>query len=91
MKTRGFNLEDTHVTHEERLQKLFALVALAFAWCHQVGAWLHQQQPLKKKKHGRLPQRHFRRGLDCLRRLFTQGTASNPLVWQQVLALLPDP
>lgn len=91
LKTRGFNLEDTHVTHEERLQKLFALVALAFAWCHQVGGWLHHQQPLKKKKHGRLPKSHFRRGLDCLRRLFTQGTASTPLVWQQVLALLPDP
>ena len=38
LKTRGFNLEDTHITHEERLQKLCALVALAVAWCHQVGA-----------------------------------------------------
>lgn len=90
LKTRGFNLEATHVTHEERLQKLFALLALAFAWCHQVGLWLHAQQPLKKKKHGRLPKSHFRRGLDCLRRLFTQGTQRDPQGWQQVLALLPD-
>jgi hypothetical protein len=90
LKTRGFNLEDTHVTKEERLQKLVALLALAFAWCHQVGLWLHQQRPLKKKKHGRLPKSHFRRGLDCLRRLFTQGTQSDPLLWQQVLYLLSD-
>lgn len=90
LKTRGFNLEDTHVTKEERLQKLFALLALAFAWCHQVGLWLHQQRPLKKKKHGRLPQSHFRRGLDCLRRLFAHGTQSDPLLWQQVLYLLSD-
>jgi Transposase DDE domain len=90
LKTRGFNLEDTHVTKEDRLQKLFALLALAFAWCHQVGSWLHEQQPLKKKKHGRLPRSHFRRGLDCLRRLFTQGTQRDPLRWQQVLRLLPD-
>lgn len=90
LKTRGFHLEDTHVTKEDRLQKLVALLALAFAWCHQVGLWLHQQQPLKKKKHGRLPKSHFRRGLDCLRRLFTQGTQSAPLLWQQVLYLLSD-
>ena len=90
LKTRGFHFEDTHVTHEDRLQKLFALLALAFAWCHQVGLWLKAQQPLKKKRHGRLPQSHFRRGLDCLRRLFTQGTHRDPLFWQQVLHLLPD-
>lgn len=90
LKTRGFNLEDTHVTHEERLQKLFALVALAFAWCHRVGGWLHQQCPLKKKPHGRLPKSHFRRGLDCLRRLLTLGTETNPLLWQQVLAFFSD-
>jgi hypothetical protein len=90
LKTRGFHLEDTHVTHEERLQKLFALLALAFAGCHQAGLWLNAQQPLKKKKHGRLPYSHFRRGLDCLRRLFTQGTQSDPLCWQQALHLLPD-
>lgn len=91
LKTRGFNLEDTHVTHEDRLQKLFAVVALAFAWCHQVGVSLQAQQPQKKKQHGRLPRSHFRRGLDCLRRLFTQGTYRNPLCWQHVLSLLPDP
>lgn len=49
LKTRGFNLEDTHVTKEDRLQKLFALVALAFAWCHRVGLWLKEQKPLKQK------------------------------------------
>jgi hypothetical protein len=90
LKTRGFHLEDTHVTHEERLQKLFALLALAFAWCHQIGLWLNETAPLKAKKHGRQPQSAFRRGLDCLRRLFTQGTQSDPFCWQQVLHLLPD-
>lgn len=90
LKTRGFNLEDTHVTHEDRLQKLFALVALAFAWCHRIGLWLHTQRPLKKKKHGRLPKSHFRRGLDCLQRLFTQGTQHDPLLWQQLLSFFSD-
>lgn len=90
LKTRGFNLEDTHVTHEERLQKLFGLLALALAWCQQVGLWLDKQRPPKQKRHGRRAQSAFRRGLDCLRRLFTLGTHSDPLCWQQVLRLLPD-
>lgn len=88
LKTRGFNLEDTRVTKEDRLQKLLALLALAFCWCHRVGLWLHQQKAHKPKKHGRLPRSIFRRGLDCLRRLFVLGTDRDPLLWQQVLHLL---
>lgn len=88
LKTRGFNLEDTRVTKEDRLQKLIALLALAFCWCHRIGFWLHSQKALKKKKHGRLPQSIFRRGLDCLRRLLILGTDRDPLLWQQVLHLL---
>ena len=88
LKTRGFNLEDTHVTKEDRLQKLVALLALTFCWCHQIGLWIDHQRPLKKKQHGRLPKSHFRRGLDCLRRLLTQGTNTDPQLWQCLLNLL---
>jgi hypothetical protein len=88
LKTRGFNLEDTHVTKEDRLQKWVDLLALTFCWCHRVGLWLHAQKALKKQKHGRWPQSIFRRGLDCLRRLLVLGTDRNPLLWQQVLYLL---
>ena len=88
LKTRGFNLEATHVTKEDRLQKLVALLALTFCWCHQIGLWMDEQKPLTRKKHGRLPQSHFRRGLDCLRRLLVQGTNTDLLLWQKLLHLL---
>lgn len=88
LKTRGFNLEDTHITKEDRLQKLVALLALTFCWCHRVGLWLQTQKAAKPKQHGRLPHSIFRRGLDCLRRLFVLGTERNPLLWHQVLHLL---
>jgi len=88
LKTRGFNLEDTHITQEDRLQKLVAILALTFAWCHQIGLWLHQQKTLLLKNHGRPPKSIFRRGLDCLRRLLTHGTTTNPLLWHQLLNLL---
>jgi len=32
LKTSGFNFEDTHLTEIERIEKLFALVIVAFTW-----------------------------------------------------------
>lgn len=67
LKSRGFRLEETHLTEAESINKLLALLALATVWAFKVGEWLHQQQPLKIKKHGRLAKSIFRYGLDHLR------------------------
>ena len=67
LKSRGFRLEETHLTEAESINKLLALLALATVWAFKVGEWLHQQQPLKIKKHGRLAKSLFRYGLDHLR------------------------
>ena len=67
LKSRGFRLEETHLTEGENINKLLALLALATVWAFKVGEWLHQQQPLKLKKHGRLAKSLFRYGLDHLR------------------------
>jgi len=32
LKSRGFNLEDTHLKEPERLTRLLALLAIAFTW-----------------------------------------------------------
>jgi len=37
LKSRGFNLEDTHLKDSERLSRLLALLALAFTWAFVVG------------------------------------------------------
>lgn len=50
LKSRGFNLEDTHLVAPERLGRLFALLALAFAWTYRTGELLHEQQPIRLKK-----------------------------------------
>jgi hypothetical protein len=67
LKSRGFRFEETHLTDGERINKLLALLALATVWAFKVGEWLHQQAPLKIKKHGRLAKSIFRYGLDHLR------------------------
>ena len=69
LKGRGFNFEDTHMTFPDRIDKLIALLAIAFSWCHSTGEWSHSQQPIKIKKHGRKAVSLFRRGLDHIARI----------------------
>ena len=69
VKQRGFRLEDTHLDKPERLRKLFALVAIAFAVCLHIGRWSDKyQKPIQIKKHGYKANSFFRHGLECWRR-----------------------
>jgi hypothetical protein len=51
-KTRGFNLEDTHITNLERSERLFALLVIALAWVVLVGEFVSSKKRLKLKNHG---------------------------------------
>lgn len=66
LKGRGFNFEDTHVINQERIQKLLALLAIAFCWAHKTGEWRHEQKEIKIKTHGRPEVSLFRYGLDYI-------------------------
>ena len=88
LKSRGFNLEDTHLTDPKRLDKLLALLALAFTWAHLVGIWHHEQRPLKLKNYGYPPKSLFKRGLDALRSAILAGAAPAPLNLTRCLQLL---
>ncbi len=69
LKSRGFCLEETHITERERLEKLLALMTVAFCWAYLAGEWLAHANPIKIKKHGRLAKSLFRHGFDYLRRI----------------------
>lgn len=69
LKTRGFNLEDTHLNQHERINKLLALVVIAFAWAYRIGVWKNQCKPIRIKKHGRPAKSLFRYGMDFLSNL----------------------
>jgi Transposase DDE domain len=66
-KSRGFNLEDTHLVDSERLSRLFALLTIALCWAYRTGQWLSHQKPILIKTHGRKAQSIFRYGFDYLR------------------------
>lgn len=88
LKSRGFNLEDTHMTVPARLDKLLALLALAFAWAHRVGEWCYQVRPLKLKAHGYLPKSYFKRGFDALRSAILAGNMPSRISLDDCLELL---
>ncbi len=88
LKTRGFNLEDTHMTTIQRLDKLLALLAIAFAWAHLVGEWCYRQRSLKPKAHGYLPKSYFKRGLDALRSAILAGVTPARITLDDCLELL---
>ena len=77
LKSRGFNLEDTRLTHPRRLHLLMGLLAWTLMWALLVGQQLHQRKPIPLKKHGRKAISLFRKGLDQLTQIIHQ-TSQQP-------------
>ncbi len=67
LKTRGFRFEDTHLSEGERINKLVALLALAFTWAFSPGSgWLNTSRSILKNSTATLKSL-FRHGFDFLR------------------------
>jgi hypothetical protein len=62
LKSKGFNLEATHLTKLEKLSTLMALLALAVALSAKTGVAAHAQNPIPLKNHGRPAQSLFALG-----------------------------
>lgn len=74
LKSSGFNIEDTHVTDLERLEKLFSLTMIAFLWCYKIGDYLDENiKKIEIKKHGRRAVSVFKYGLDYLSKFLLTG------------------
>ena len=70
LKNSGFNIEDTHITDQTKLKKLFAIVSLALTICVIAGKIKHEITPIKIKKNGRMLYSLFTYGFDWLRDYF---------------------
>lgn len=73
LKTRGFNLEDTHMKDPMKIEKLFFILTLAFIWAYVVGINKQKKKKIKIKTHGRKAMTIFRYGYDDLRNAFFKG------------------
>ena len=72
LKSRGFDLEETHVTEPGKVENLVGLLALAFGWTRLVGEERAAREgPPTTKSHGRKERSLFRYGLDRLQNIFS--------------------
>jgi hypothetical protein len=72
LKGRGFRFEETHLTQQDRIEKLMALLAVGFCWAHKVGEWRASKKPIVFKQHReslRPQNSFFRYGLDFIREI----------------------
>ena len=67
-KTRGLNLEDTHITDPTKLATLLVLIALAVTWACRAATRILGRGTIRRKTHGRREKSWFRTGLDALRK-----------------------
>ncbi|MEZ4827662.1 MAG: IS4 family transposase [Bacteroidia bacterium] len=69
LKSRGFDLEKTHLKDLDRVRKLIALLAIAFIWAYLVGIWKDQHlKPIRILKHKRQNHSFFTYGLSHLKK-----------------------
>ena len=66
-KTRGLNIEDTHITDPDKLATLLVVVALAVTWAYRCATRVMGRKAISRKRHGRRGKSWFRTGLDALR------------------------
>lgn len=69
LKERGFRFEKTHLTKKPRLEKLVAVLGMAFTLCHRWGRLQEHRQGIKIKKHGYRAKSVFRLGLESLHKM----------------------
>jgi transposase len=86
LKTSGFNIEDTHLTEIDRIEKLFALVMVAFTWAYVVGDYLHRYiKPIPVKKHRNKAKSLFKHGLTYIASVLLNSFFQDDIDFCQVL------
>ena len=72
-KSQGFNLEDTHMVDHRKLERLVAVMVIAFCWSYAIGIRRQRSEKIPIKAHGRKAQSIFRFGYDLLRQAVLLG------------------
>ena len=91
LSARGFDLEATGLTEPARIERLIALLALAFTWTRLVGDQRARREgPPPVKTHGRRERSLFRYGLDRLQSILTTPEPQ-PQAFFECLRILRSP
>lgn len=66
LKSRGFEMEETHLTDATKIDKLFGVLALAVAWAIKTGEAESLINPIEIKNNGRPQKSVFRLGCEII-------------------------
>lgn len=84
LKSKGFKFEQTHMTLQDHLERLFCLLTLAYVWCLLVGL----QEECRIKKHGRRACSIITLGLRKLVRLLSRRNSQRAAQLRRLIGLL---
>ena len=82
-KTKGFNIEDTHMIDPSKLTTLFIMVTLSMTWSYRCSSQEMGRGSIRKKKHGRYEKSWFRTGLDALRNWILHDPEKALYAWRR--------
>jgi len=89
LKSSGFNIEQTHLTDLVRIQKLFTIVMLAFAWAYVVGVFINDNiKPIRILKHGRRAKSLLKYGLEYVAAILLNPIANKNLDMIDIFSFL---
>jgi len=83
-KSSGFDMEATHMIDPDRLNTLFAVMAIAFCLAYKTGVIIAETEQIPIKSHGRRAKSILRTGLDTIQNLL----ANLSQTYQQFIVLL---
>ncbi|MFQ5563802.1 MAG: transposase [Parvularculaceae bacterium] len=72
LKTRGFDLEATHIADPGKLETLLVVMTIAATFAAKTGAAANQIHPIQDKIHGRKAVSLFSLGLNTLRQILAR-------------------
>lgn len=90
-KTRGFNMEDTRLTHPQKLSLLLAVVAIAMAWSLACASALLGRSDIPRAERGFRRKSCFRTGFDALRNWIAYRPEIAIRTWQRIWRRLTNP
>lgn len=85
LKTRGFDMEATHLTDPRKLETLIVLMAVAAALAAKTGAAASRVRAIPVKKHGRQAVSLFARGLAGLRKILARQVCNQTIAFLHAL------
>ena len=85
LKTKGFNMEDTHITDRDKLATLLVVLALAVTLAVKTGVAASCLKPIPVKKHGRRAWSLFALGLHSLRKICATASDNQIIVFLKQL------